>query len=284
MTTDHFTLPAALTIAGSDSSGGAGIQADLKTMTLNGVFAMSAITAITAQNTTGVQAVLDVQPEFVAQQIDSVFDDIRPQAVKIGMVSQPDIIEAIADRLTHHRADNIVIDPVMVSTAGSTLISDEAIGVLTEKLFPLATVVTPNILEAQQLLGISAIDSPEKMEAAAAILGEKFGVPMLVKGGHSISEADDALYRPHDEESGAEPALTWFYGKRIHNPNSHGTGCTLSSAIAANLAKKKSLPDAIEKAKDYLTGALVAGLDLGAGAGPMDHAFELRALGGTFAD
>ncbi|MDY6050637.1 MAG: bifunctional hydroxymethylpyrimidine kinase/phosphomethylpyrimidine kinase [Corynebacterium sp.] len=275
-------LSTVLTIAGSDSSGGAGIQADLKTMTLNGVYGMSAITALTAQNTTGVQAVHDVPAEFVAQQIDSVFSDIRPQAVKIGMVSQPDIIEAIVDRLVAHRASNIVVDPVMVSTAGSTLISQAAIGVLTEKLFPLATAITPNILEAQEILHTAAIDTPAKMEAAAAILGEQFGVAVLIKGGHSVADANDVLFQP--AEHAEDRQLTWFHGQRIDNHNAHGTGCTLSSAIAANLAKRKALPDAIEAAKDYLTRALAAGLDLGAGDGPLDHAWELRTLGSAFAD
>ena len=280
--------PTALTIAGSDSSGGAGIQADLKTMTLNGVFAMSAITALTAQNTTGVRGIFDVSPEFLAQQIDAVFEDIRPDAVKIGMVSASPLIEVIAERLTHYGATNIVVDPVMVATSGSKLISDDAIATLCERLLPLATVITPNIPEAEVLLGgQQEIRSEAAMEDAAAEIGELFGCAVLVKGGHQTADANDLLFEPAGDGSGNEEGseagdglepggrATWFRGRRIDNPNTHGTGCTLSSAIAANLAKGFDLDESIRRAKDYISGALAAMLDLGAGSGPMDHAFDL---------
>lgn len=259
-------MKTALSIAGSDSSGGAGIQADLKTMTLNGVFAMTAITALTAQNTTGVRGILEATPEFLAQQIDAVFEDIRPDAVKIGMVSSPALAETIAERLTFYKAQNIVVDPVMVATSGSVLAGDEAVRGIKEKLIPLATVITPNIPEAEILSGLK-IASEADMEAAARKIGEEFHCAVLCKGGHQINDANDLLY------SGGK--LTWFYGKRIANPNTHGTGCTLSSAIAANLAKGFGLEESVRRAKAYISGALGAMLDLGAGSGPMNHAFDL---------
>lgn len=262
-------MKTALSIAGSDCSGGAGIQADLKAMTMNGVFAMSAITALTAQNTLGVTGILEVPPEFLAQQIDAVFQDIPPQAVKIGMISSPALVEVIVDRLTHYQAQNIVVDPVMVATSGAALSKDSAIGVMKEKLFPLATVITPNIPEAQQLWG-HPITSPQEMEQAAQALGEAYGCGVLCKGGHSVEDANDLLY--------AHGALTWFHGQRIDNPNTHGTGCTLSSAIAAHLAQGCPLEEAIGRAKDYLSGALGAMLDLGHGSGPLNHAFVLTRI------
>ena len=261
-----------LTIAGSDSGGGAGIQADIKTMTMNGVFATSAITALTAQNTIGVQGIYEVSPQFLAQQIDSVFTDLRPHAVKIGMVSSSPLIETIAQRLTFYRAEKIVVDPVMVATSGARLIEEEAVETLTRCLFPLATVLTPNIPEAEVLWG-RAISSVEEMEQAARDIGEKFSAAVLLKGGHAVNDANDLLY--HDGQ------LQWFTGRRIQNPNTHGTGCTLSSAIAANLAKGFSLPEAVRRAKEYISGALAAMLDLGAGSGPMAHNF---ALTGFFAE
>ena len=257
----------ALSIAGSDSSGGAGIQADLKTMTMNGVFAMSAITALTAQNTTGVTAISEVTPEFLAQQLDAVFTDIRPDAVKIGMVSSPALIETIGERLRFYGAQHIVVDPVMVATSGARLIRPEAVEALTRTLLPLAQVVTPNIPEAE-LLAECAIPGPEAMEAAARTISERYHCAVLLKGGHSVNDANDLLY--------ADGTARWFTGKRIHNPNTHGTGCTLSSAIAANLAKGIALPDAVQRAKDYLSGALAAMLDLGKGSGPMNHAWTLQ--------
>ena len=256
----------ALSIAGSDCSGGAGIQADLKTMTMNGVFAMSALTALTAQNTTGVSAILEVTPTFLAQQIDAVFEDIRPDAVKIGMVSSSELIRTIAGRLQHWNAENVVVDPVMVATSGARLIAEDAIETLKEELLPLAAVVTPNIPEAEILAGITIHDETD-MLAAAKTISERYGCAVLCKGGHNVNDANDLLY------AGGE--ATWFCGKRIPNPNTHGTGCTLSSAIAANLAKGCDLPAAVHRAKDYISGALAAMLDLGKGSGPMDHAFAL---------
>lgn len=257
----------ALSIAGTDSSGGAGIQADIKTMTMNGVYAMSAMTALTAQNTMGVTAISEVTPKFLRQQIDAVFEDIRPDAVKIGMVSSSELIEVIADRLKAYRAAHIVVDPVMVSTSGARLINEAAVAALKERLLPLAEVITPNVLEAEVLSGI-AIQQEADMAAAAEKIGEACRCAVLVKGGHRINDANDLLY--------ADGKYRWFLGRRIQNPNTHGTGCTLSSAIAANLAKGFSLDEAIERAKAYLLGALSAMLNLGKGSGPMNHAFDLR--------
>lgn len=257
---------AALSIAGSDCSGGAGIQADLKTMTMNGVYAMSAITALTAQNTTGVSAILEVTPEFLHQQLDAVFEDIPPDAVKIGMVSSVPLIEVIAERLRYYQARNIVVDPVMGATSGSSLIQSSAVTVLKERLLPLAVLVTPNIPEAEILAGMAIRDEKDMEEAAKRIHGS-CGCAVLLKGGHRINDANDLLYTAEGKR--------WFLGRRIDNPNTHGTGCTLSSAIAANLAKGYALPDAVEKAKEYISGALSAMLDLGRGSGPMDHAFAL---------
>ncbi|MCI6023566.1 MAG: bifunctional hydroxymethylpyrimidine kinase/phosphomethylpyrimidine kinase [Oscillospiraceae bacterium] len=259
-------MKTALTIAGSDCSGGAGIQADLKTMTVNGVYAMSAITALTAQNTTGVAGILEVTPDFLKQQIDMIFDDIRPDAVKIGMVSSSALIRVIAERLRFYHAENIVVDPVMVATSGSALMKNDAVETLIDQLLPLATLVTPNIPEAQVLSGMS-IETEEEMEAAARKIGDACHCAVLVKGGHNINDANDLLY--------TDGKLQWFYGKRIDNPNTHGTGCTLSSAIAANLAKGYPLTQSVQKAKEYISGALAAMLDLGKGSGPMNHAFML---------
>ena len=261
-------MKTALTIAGSDSSGGAGIQADIKTMTCNGVFAMSAITALTAQNTTGVTGVLDTPPEFVAAQIDAVFSDIRPDAVKIGMVSSAAIAEVIADRLTYWKAENIVVDPVAVATSGSKLSSGEAYEAVKSLLFPMAAVITPNVPEAELISG-AEIRSADDMERAAMQITDKYGCPTLCKGGHMINDASDFLCCP-------DGTSYWFKGERIDNPNTHGTGCTLSSAIASGLAKGLPLPQAIEAAKEYISGALAAMLDLGKGSGPLDHGYLLR--------
>lgn len=256
-----------LSIAGSDCSGGAGIQADIKTMTMNGVYAMSAVTALTAQNTTGVRAIQESTPEFLKQQLDAVFEDIYPDAVKIGMVASSDLIRVIADRLRFYRAGNIVVDPVMVASAGSSLIRQEAVQTLIQELLPLATLITPNIPEAQVLSGLT-IGSREHMILAAKQIGDDCHCAVLLKGGHRINDANDLLY------AGGE--LRWFEGKRIPNPNTHGTGCTLSSAIASNLAKGFTLAQSVQRAKDYISGALAAMLDLGAGSGPMNHAFALQ--------
>ena len=258
----------ALSIAGSDSSGGAGVQADLKTMTMNGVFAMSAITALTAQNTTGVTGILEADPEFLKKQIDAVFEDIRPDAVKIGMVSSSGLIKTIAERLQHYKAENIVVDPVMVATSGSRLLEEDAVDTLKKELLPIATVITPNIPEAEILCGME-IHTEEDMEAAAKAIYEDLGCAVLLKGGHQLNDANDLLY-----QKGKEPV--WFEGKRIDNPNTHGTGCTLSSAIASNLAKGRDLETSVKYAKNYISGALAAMLDLGKGSGPMDHAFAIE--------
>ena len=259
----------ALTIAGSDCSGGAGIQADIKTMTMNGVYAMSAITAMTAQNTTGVKAIQESTPEFLKQQLDAVFEDIYPDSVKIGMVSSSALIRVIADRLRYHKAQNIVVDPVMVASSGSALMKSEAVRALTEELLPVASLVTPNIPEAQVLSGM-IIESKEDMITAARQISDSCHCAVLLKGGHSINDANDLLY--------ANGELVWFEGKRIDNPNTHGTGCTLSSAIASNLAKGYSLAESVKRAKEYISGALSAMLDLGKGSGPMMHNFDLNGL------
>lgn len=280
-------LPPVLTVAGSDSSGGAGIQADLKTMMANGVFGMSAITSLTAQNTTGVRAVQNADPAILADQIDAVFEDIPPMAVKIGMVSSAALIETIADRLTAHQAQNIVLDPVMVATSGAKLIDDDAVAALTTRLFPLATVITPNMPETEALLAQAmqertseddtesarllseGIRTEADMETAGRTLAKHFGCAVLVKGGHGIKDANDVLVEP-------DGTVTWFTSPRIDNPNTHGTGCTLSSAIASHLALGETLPQAVRSAKEYLTGALAEQLDLGHGSGPMDHAWRWR--------
>lgn len=259
-----------LTIAGSDSSGGAGIQADLKTMTVNGVYGMSAITALTAQNTTGVKSVMEVTASFLADQLDCVFQDIYPDAVKIGMVSSGELISVIAEKLTAYHAGNIVVDPVMVATSGARLSGEEAVETMKEKLFPLATLLTPNIPETEVLSGM-IIQTEEEMMKAARKVGDAYHCAVLCKGGHQVNDANDLLY--------SSGQYQWFAGKRIQNPNTHGTGCTLSSAIAANLAKGYPLADSIQRAKDYISGALGAMLDLGKGSGPMNHAF---AVGGIF--
>ena len=264
-------MKTALTIAGSDSSGGAGIQADIKTMICNGVYAMSAITALTAQNTTGVRGIYEVTPEFLAQLIDCIFTDIRPDAVKIGMVSSTGLIETIADKLKEYHAENIVVDPVMVATSGSKLISDDAIDALKANLLPIATILTPNIPETEVLSGME-VKTADDMIAAAKYISETYHCAVLCKGGHQLNDANDLLYR--------DGGYRWFNGRRIDNPNTHGTGCTLSSAIASNLAKGCDLDTAVERAKAYISGALAAMLDLGQGSGPMDHGFD---IGGTFA-
>ena len=324
----HRRRKTVLTIAGSDSSGGAGIQADLKTMLANGVYGMSAITALTAQNTTGVSGIFPVTPEFLAMQIDSVFSDIRPDAVKIGMVSSGELIRVIAERLSYYKAENIVVDPVMISTSGSRLLDEDAVGALKELLLPMAAVATPNIPEAEVLSGICirssedmvraaeiisreygcavlckgghrlndavgalkelllpmaavatpnipeaevlsgiCIRSSEDMVRAAEIISREYGCAVLCKGGHRLNDANDLLYR--------DGGFCWFMGRRIDNPNTHGTGCTLSSAIASGLARGYSLEQAVERAKEYLSGALEAMLDLGSGSGPMDHGFQI---------
>ena len=260
-------MKTALTIAGSDSSGGAGIQADIKTMMANGVYAMSAITALTAQNTTGVTGIMNVTPNFLAKELDCIFTDIYPDAVKIGMVSSSDIIKTIAEKLKQYNAKNIVVDPVMVATSGAKLIEDEALSCLKQCLLPISTILTPNIPEAEILAGM-VIETEKDMIAAAKKISDTYHCSVLCKGGHQVQDANDLLY--HNDN------YKWFYGKRINNPNTHGTGCTLSSAIASNLAKGYELETAVERAKAYISGALADMLDLGKGSGPMNHGFDIQ--------
>lgn len=260
-------MKTALSIAGSDSSGGAGIQADIKTMTMHGVFAMTAVTALTAQNTLGVTDIMEATPEFLANELDAVFTDIFPDAVKVGMVSSSALICIIADKLKQYSAKKIVVDPVMVATNGAKLICDEAIETLKAKLLPIADVITPNLPEAEVLTGMRILTVAD-METAARQIFEKFGCNVLMKGGHDLNDANDLLWTPKGPE--------WFYGKRIDNPNTHGTGCTLSSAIAANLALDNDLATSVRIAKAFISGALSAKLNLGHGKGPMNHAFSLK--------
>nr|WP_296042530.1 bifunctional hydroxymethylpyrimidine kinase/phosphomethylpyrimidine kinase [uncultured Blautia sp.] len=251
-----------LTIAGSDCSGGAGIQADIKTMIMNGVYAMSVITALTAQNTTGVFGIQETPVEFVDQQMDCVFQDIFPDAVKIGMLSSPEIMHHVAAGLQKYEARHIVLDPVMVSTSGHRLMQKEAEETLQKELFPLAEVITPNIPEAEVLTGLKITDA-DSMELAAKAISNEFHISVLLKGGHRVEDANDLLY--------TDGKTQWLKGERIDNPNTHGTGCTLSSAIASNLAKGYDLTDSVVRAKSYLTDALRADLNLGKGSGPLDH-------------
>lgn len=256
-----------LTIAGSDCSGGAGIQADLKTMTAHKVYGMSVITALTAQNTTGVYGVLDAGGEFVGKQLDCVFTDIYPDAVKIGMVSNQETIRMIAQKLQEYQAKNIVVDPVMISTSGCALISPDAMDTLIEKLLPLADIVTPNIPEAEKLSGLQILSEEDMVQAAKKIAAHTQG-SVLVKGGHLTETADDLLYH--------EGQMFWYRGKHIDTENTHGTGCTLSSAIASNLALGYDMQESVKRGKDYVTGALSTGLDLGKGCGPLNHCFNIQ--------
>lgn len=260
-------MKTALTIAGSDSSGGAGIQADIKTMLCNGVYAMSAITALTAQNTTGVTDIMEVTPEFLGKQLDMIFTDIYPDAVKIGMVSNPILIKKTAEKLKEYQAKNIVVDPVMVATSGASLMREEAVETLKAQLLPLADLLTPNIPEAEVLADMK-ICTEEDMITAAKKISDSYGCAVLCKGGHSIQDANDLLYN--------NGRYQWFQGKRIENPNTHGTGCTLSSAIASNLAKGFSVQESVQRAKDYISGALADMLDLGKGSGPLNHGFGIK--------
>lgn len=255
-----------LTIAGSDSCGGAGIQADIKTITACGMYAMSAVTALTAQNTAGVYGILQTPADFISQQLECIFTDIYPDAVKIGMLGNAAAAEAAADTLSRFGARNVVIDPVMVSTSGDRLMNEDTVHVMLEKLFPLGTLITPNILEAAALCGFD-IKKREDMLRAARELSQKLPCAILIKGGHLEACADDLLY----EKGNA----VWFRAERIQNPNTHGTGCTLSSAVACGLAAGKSLTESVREAKRYLTGALESMLDLGAGCGPVNHMYRI---------
>lgn len=257
----------ALTIAGSDSSGGAGIQADIKTMMAHHVYGMSAITALTAQNTQGVFQIMQVTPSFLDAQLESIFTDIFPDAVKIGMVGSSELIEVISSNLIKYKAKHIVVDPVMIATSGSKLISDEAIRTLEKRLFPIAELITPNIPEAEVIANMK-INTPEDMIKASEYISNQFKCNVLCKGGHKINDANDLLYW--------NGQYIWINGKRINNPNTHGTGCTLSSAITSNLAKGYNVIEAVRKAKNYISGALEAMLDLGKGSGPMDHSYAIK--------
>lgn len=258
-------MKTALTIAGSDSSGGAGIQADLKTFITNGVYGMSVITSVTSQNTTGVSGIFDIPQNVVASQLDAVFSDIFPDAVKIGMVSSSEIIDVIADKLQQYKAKNVVLDTVMVSTSGSLLLQENAVNALVSRIFPVADLITPNIFEAQILSG-NTIKTLDDMKKSAKEIAEKYNIAVLLKGGHLTGNAADVLYNGK---------YTIYETERIENPNTHGTGCTLSSAIAANLAKNQDLDEAIKNAKNYLTGAIKANLDIGKGRGPLNHGYCL---------
>lgn len=260
-------MKTALSIAGTDPIGGAGIQADIKTMTMNGVYAMSAITAMVAQNTTGVRMIQEPTPIFLKEQLNSVFEDIFPDAIKIGMVSSKELIYVIAERLKYYNAKNIVLDPVMVATAGSKLINENAVQTMINELIPLSTLITPNIQEAEVLSNMK-ITNKEDMEKSAKYIGEIYECNVLIKGGHSINDANDLLF--------ANNEYCWFEGVRINNCNTHGTGCTLSSAITSNLAKGYSLSESVKRSKKYISEALSAMLDLGKGSGPMMHNFDLK--------
>lgn len=251
-----------LTIAGSDCSGGAGIQADIKTIAAHQMYGMSAITALTAQNTRGVYGICETSPDFVGDQLDCIFKDIYPDAVKIGMISSREIIEVISYKLEEYKARNIVIDPVMFSTSGYNLMSEEAMDALKTKLLPLADLITPNLFEAE-ILSRLKIENKEEMIKAAKKIGEFLNSNILIKGGHLKDSADDLLY--------SKGKITWFKGDRIDNPNNHGTGCTLSSAIACNLGKGLTIEKSIENSKAYIIKALQSGLDLGFGSGPLNH-------------
>ncbi len=273
------TLRSVLSIAGSDSSGGAGIQADIKTIEAMGLFAQTAVTALTAQNTMGVSAVAATGPQMLAAQVDAVFDDIVPDAVKIGMVPSGDAVRTIAEGLRAHGARNVVVDPVMVATSGAALAGDDAVSVEAAELFALASVVTPNIPEAEALLRLLGekdvrIATEADAESAARLLAGHFGCAFLVKGGHGVQDANDVLAWPGAGSDGA--GARWFCGERVDNPNTHGTGCTLSSAIACGLARGLDLAGSVGAAKEYLTGCLRAGLDLGRGSGPLDHMWSRR--------
>ena len=255
-------MKAVLSIAGSDSSGGAGIQADLKTMTVHGVFGMTAITALTAQNTTGVTAIQESSPEFLEQQIDACLSDIPADAVKIGMLPSSAQVEVVAKKLREYKVKNLVVDPVMVATSGSKLMKDSTASVMANLLFPISTVITPNIPEAEALLG-KTIANKKQMEEAAKALSKEYGCSVLIKGGHSIEDACDVLFD--------KGQVSWFETTKIDNPNTHGTGCTLSSAIASNLALGFDLKESVKNAKEYITSTISDGLDLGKGSGPLNH-------------
>lgn len=271
---NYIDIKPVLSIAGSDSFGGAGIQADIKTIIANGCYAMTAITALTAQNTMGVQGICETKPCFLEQQLGSIFEDITPCAIKIGMVSSKELIEVIVNILHKYNTKNVVVDPVMVSTSGSKLLEDSAIDTLVHKLFPIATLITPNIPEAELLSGV-AIKNKDDMIKVASNLAKQYGISVLLKGGHSINDANDLLVS-YDSRNGI--CCTWFEGERIDNPNTHGTGCTLSSAIASNLAKGYSLEEGVKRSKEYISNALKHAINLGHGSGPLNHGWEMTLI------
>lgn len=256
-----------LTIAGSDCSGGAGIQADLKTIAAHNIYGMSVITALTAQNTLGVTGIENISPKFIEQQMDSIFNDIVPDGIKIGMVSNIDAIYAIAKKLREYKGANIVVDPVMIATSGSKLIDENAKEAIIRELFPLSTLITPNISEAEEISGIK-IEKEEDMERAAKIISNYYVKNILIKGGHLKNSANDLLF--------SNGKITWFKSERINNDNTHGTGCTLSSAITCNLADDFTVEESVKNAKEYITGAIADKLDLGKGHGPLNHMYKME--------
>lgn len=255
-------MKTALTIAGSDCGGGAGIQADLKTFSAQGVFGMSVITAVTAQNTVEVRGVQNIDLPMIEAQLEAVFEDIQVDAVKIGMLSSSDVIETVANTLKKYKLPEIVLDPVMISKAGHHLLQEEAIIALKQFMIPMATLITPNIPEAEVLTGKSIV-SKEDMKQACKELHALGAKTVLVKGGHLQGDPNDLFFDGHD--------FYWYKEKRIHTKNTHGTGCTLSSAIAANLAKGYSLVESVEQSKEYITNAIRQSLDIGKGHGPVHH-------------
>lgn len=262
-----------LTVAGSDCSGGAGIQADIKTITVHKMYACSVITALTAQNTTGVYGVEPVSYDFTYRQLECVLSDIKPDAVKVGMLADKNVVEAVADCFDKYGADNLVLDTVVMSTSGRELLTGEARELMIERLFPKALIITPNIPETELLSGIDINSEKDMMRAADKLAqmmgggGVKTAGAVLIKGGHSADNSNDLLFYNGKYE--------WLCGRKIDNPNTHGTGCTLSSAIACNLAAGLDLKESVAGAKEYIAGAIAAGLDLGKGNGPLNHMYRL---------
>lgn len=255
-----------LTIAGSDCSGGAGIQADLKTIMAHGCYGMSVITAITAQNTKGISMVEKCSKEIIKSQLDAIFQDIMPDAVKIGMMSSASTIESVVEKLKLYNPKNIVLDPVLISTSGTKLLDEDAIAVLKNELFPIVTLITPNVDEAEYISGIKIIDK-KTVEESAKKLREKYACNVLIKGGHLKEEPHDFLITEKEE--------IWYEGKRIQNKNTHGTGCTLSSSIASNLALGYEISESVKKSKEYINGAIASNLNIGEGRGPLNHSYMM---------
>lgn len=296
-------LYTSLSIAGSDCSGGAGIQADIKTMTMNGVYAMSAITALTSQNTTGVRDILEVDKTFLESQLDSIFTDIFPDSIKIGMIPNSEMVVSIYEKIKEYSAKNIVLDPVISSSSGTRFQKSGVLKAIEEYLLPIVDLVTPNIPEAEILSGIKIRDREDMVKSAEKI--SKYGASVLLKGGHFDGDSDDLLYISDkkieydnftrnrkdgknnvsiDEKYDLynsdsifieDKNVIWIKGTRIDNQNTHGTGCTLSSAIASNLARGMDLQNACVLAKRYITGAILSGVDMGKGTGPLNHMFEM---------